>query len=186
MILGLLLIACWIGLNTQPVQAVELPKALNLNNNNHMSIENTDQGLLYMNAQNLVNHWNNLVIRAKTGEEQLKMMRESGVFADEVKLTFDLGDQKYELNGLSSPEAIEFYNNFVNGLKKYRYNVASNVEAVDFGKDSLRFNFKHWIFFNDRLSVVGDNQAMMKRENGRYFIDSAYLRLAYFDTKHAY
>lgn len=103
-----------------------------------------------------------------------------------MKLTFDLGDQKYELNGLSSPEAIEFYNNFVNGLKKYRYNVASNVEAVDFGKDSLRFNFKHWIFFNDRLSVVGDNQAMMKRENGRYFIDSAYLRLAYFDTKHAY
>lgn len=103
-----------------------------------------------------------------------------------MKLTFDLGDQKYELNGLSSPEAIEFYNNFVNGLKKYRYNVASNVEAVDFGKDSLRFNFKHWIFFNDRLSVVGDNQAMMKRENGHYFIDSAYLRLAYFDTKHAY
>jgi very-short-patch-repair endonuclease len=78
----------------------------------------------------------NKVIRAKQGEEQLQMMRESGVFADDFKLTFDLGDKKYEF-GLSDPEAVQFYDGFVNGLKKYRYNVASNVE---FGKDSLTFN----------------------------------------------
>lgn len=176
---------CAFGLIIQPVQAVALPAALNTANNPHVSIANTDQLLLYMNAQNLVDHWNNLVIRAKQGDEQLQMMRESGVFADDFKLTFDLGDKKYEF-GLSDPEAVQFYNSFVNGLKKYRYNVASNVEAVEFGKDSLTFNFKHWIYFNDKLAVVGDNQAHMTRKNGKSSLDSAYLRLIRFDTAGAY
>jgi len=39
--------------------------------------------LLYLNAQNLVDTWNNIIIQAKTGDEQLKLMRESGIFADE-------------------------------------------------------------------------------------------------------
>jgi hypothetical protein len=184
-VLGLLALFCAIGLIIQPAQAVELPAALNTANNPHVSIANTDQLLLYMNAQNLVDHWNNLVIRAKQGEEQLQMMRESGVFADDFKLTFDLGDKKYEF-GLSDPEAVQFYNSFVNGLKKYRYNVASNVEAIEFGKDSLTFNFKHWIYFNDKLAVVGDNQAHMTRKNGKSSLDSAYLRLIRFDTAGAY
>lgn len=113
-------------------------------------------------------------------------MRESGVFADDVKLTFDFGTQKLILNGLDAPETHEFYNGFVNSLKKKRYNVASNVEAVEFGKDSLRFNFKHWIYFNDRLSVVGEDQAVMKREGDRYRIASADIRVIYFDVAHGY
>jgi hypothetical protein len=184
-VLGLLILSCVVGLIVPPAQAVELPTALNTTNNPHVSIANTDQLLLYMNAQNLVDHWNNLVIRAEQGEEQLQMMRESGVFSDDFKLTFDLGDKKYEF-GLSDPEAVQFYNSFVNGLKKYRYNVASNVEVVEFEKDSLTFNFKHWIYFNDKLAVVGDDQAHMSRRNGKFSLDSAYLRLIRFDTAGAY
>lgn len=47
-------------------------------------IQNTEQAILYLNAQNLVDTWNNIIIQAKTGDEQLKLMRESGVFADDV------------------------------------------------------------------------------------------------------
>jgi hypothetical protein len=184
--LPLFVVVGLLGCIIQPVQAVELPPALNTTNNPNVSIQNTDQLLLYANAQNLVDHWNNLVIRAKTGKEQLQMMRESGIFADDVKITFDFGDQKYEFTGLASPEADKFWGSFTDGLKKYRYNLASNVEAVEFGKDSLLFNFKHWIFFNDKPAVIGDNQVHLKREKGRSFIDSAYLRVVRFDTTGAY
>ncbi|BAZ13937.1 hypothetical protein NIES4071_57770 [Calothrix sp. NIES-4071] len=152
----------------------------------YSAIQTPEQALLYLNAQNLVDTWNNIIIQAKTGDEQLKFMRESGVFADDVKLTFDFANQKLELNGLSSEKTRDFYNGFVNSLKKNRYNIASNVEAVEFGKDSLRFNFKHWIFFNDRLSLVGENQAVMKRENGNYRIQGADVRVIYLDVDHAY
>jgi hypothetical protein len=152
----------------------------------YSAIQTPDQALMYLNAQNLVDTWNNIIIQAKTGDEQLKLMRESGVFADDVKLTFDFGDQKILINGFDSPESHQFYNGFVNTLKKNRYNIASNVEAVKFEKDSLRFNFKHWIFFNERLSVVGENQAVMKRENGQYRIASAVIRVVYFDVANGY
>jgi hypothetical protein len=186
LVLALLVIVGLLGYIIQPVQAAELPPALNTTNNPNVSIQNTDQLLLYANAQNLVDHWNNLVIRAKTGKEQLQMMRESGIFADDVKITFDFGDQKYEFTGLASPEADQFWGGFVDGLKKYRYNLASNVEAVQFSKDSLLFNFKHWIFFDGNPAVIGDNQVHLKRENGRSFIDSAYLRVIRFDTTGAH
>jgi hypothetical protein len=186
LVLSLCVVVGLFGCIIQPVQAAELPPVLNTTNNPNVSIQNTDQLLLYANAQNLVDHWNNLVIRAKTGKEQLQMMRESGIFADDVKITFDLGDQKYEFDGLSSPEADQFWGGFVDGLKKYRYNLASNVEAVEFGKNSLLFNFKHWIFFDDKPAVIGDNQVHLKRENGRSFIDSAYLRIIRFDKTGAY
>lgn len=97
----------------------------------YAAITTPDQALLYMNAQNLVDAWNNIIIQAKTGDEQLKLMRESGVFADDVKLTFNFEEQKLVLNGLDAPETHEFYNGFVNSLKKNRYNIASNVEAVE-------------------------------------------------------
>ena len=71
-------------------------------------------------------------------------------------------------------------------MKKYRYNVASNVEAVEFEKDSLLFNFKHLIYFNDELGVFSDNPVHMTRDKERSFIDSAYLRLIRFDTTGAY
>ncbi len=71
-------------------------------------------------------------------------------------------------------------------MNKKRYNVASNVEAVEFEKDSIRFNFKNWVFFNERLSMVGEDQAVMKREDERYQIKSADVRFVYFDVGHAY
>lgn len=177
-----------LGLPLQPAQAeslTALPPAIHAAEH-HAPIQNSDQVLLYLNAQNLVDTWNNIIIQAKTGDEQLKLMRESGVFVDDVKLTFEFADQKIEINGLDSPEAHEFYNAFVNGLKKQRYNIASNVEAVEFGKDSLRFNFKHWIFFGERPSVIGENQVLMSRKNNLYQIQSADVRIIDFDVAHAY
>lgn len=75
---ALLLISCLVISSSAPVSAAELPPVLNTTNNPHTSIQNTDQLLLYANAQNLVDHWNNLVIRAKTGEQQLQMTRDEG------------------------------------------------------------------------------------------------------------
>ncbi|NJK57422.1 MAG: hypothetical protein HC939_16155 [Pleurocapsa sp. SU_5_0] len=152
----------------------------------YSAITTPEQALMYWNSQNLVNTWNNIIIQAKTGDEQLQLMRQSGIFADDVQLTFDFGDQKIVLNGLDSPEAHEFYNSFVNPLKKNRYNIASNVEAVKFEQDSLRFNFKHFIFFNDHLSVVGEDQATTKRIGDRYQIASAVMRIIYFDVANGY
>lgn len=189
---GLVLILFVVLLGNLPIQSAQAADSLTAvtpkihASERFSAIKNADEALMYLNAQNLVDTWNNIIIQAKTGDEQLKLMKESGVFADDVKLTFDYGDQKFEFNGLDTPEAHEFYNAFVNTLKKSRYNIASNVEAVEFKPDSLRFNFKHWIFFNDRLSVVGENQAVMKREGERYQIKSAYLRVVYFDVAHAY
>jgi len=55
-----------------------------------------------------------------------------------------------------------------------------------FEKDSIRFNFKNWVFFNERLSMVGEDQAVMKREDERYQIKSVDVRFVYFDVGHAY
>jgi hypothetical protein len=184
----LLALSLIFALPNQPVKAASLtavaPK-LHVEEK-HVSIKNLDEALMYINAQNLVDTWNNIIIQAKTGNEQLKLMRESGVFADDVKLTFDFGDTKYALKNLKDSETQKFYNGFVNSLKKNRYNIASNIEAVKFSKDSLRFNFKHWIFLNDKLSVVGEDQAVMKREGDRYLLTSADIRVVYFDVAHAY
>ncbi len=152
----------------------------------YSAIATTEQALMYWNAQNLVNTWNNVIIQAKTGDEQLQTMRQSGVFTDDVQLTFDFGDQKIVINGLDSPEAHQFYDGFVNPLKKNRYNIASNVEAVKFEKDSLRFNFKHWIFFDNQLSLVGEDQAVVKRVKDNYKIASAVIRVIYFDVANGY
>ena len=178
----------WFLLGISPLQAAELkavPPAIH-NSEPLSAIATPEQAIMYLNAQNLVNTWNNIIIQAKTGEEQLQIMRQSGVFADDLKLTFDYGEQKKVLNGLNSPEAKEFYNGFVNTLKKNRYNIASNVEAVEFGKDSLRFNFKHWIFFDDKVSFVGEDQAVIKRLDGNYKITSAIVRAIYVDVANGY
>lgn len=147
-------------------------------------IANAEQALLYLNAQNLVSRWNNNIIHAKTGTEQLATMRASGVFADDVHVVFDFGEQKYELNNLTEPE--DFYNSFVNPAKKKRYNIASNVDVLEYGANTLRFRFKHWIFFDETLSLVGDNECTMVREGDRCYIASAYIRAIYANTQHAY
>ena len=178
----------WFLLSISPLQAAELnavPPAIH-NSEPPSAITTPEQGLMYLNAQNLVNTWNNIIIQAKTGDEQLKLMGQSGVFADDVKLTFDFGEPKIAIAGLDSPEAKEFYNGFVNTLKKNRYNIASNVEAIEFGKDSFRFNFKHWIFFDDKVSVVGEDQAVIERIGDRYQITSAIIRPIYFDVANGY
>ena len=183
--IGLIL---FLVINTQSVRAADL-KAVSpiIHNSEPLSaIATPEQGLMYLNAQNLVNTWNNIIIQAKTGDEQLQLMSKSGVFADDVELTFDFGEPKIFINGLDSPEAKEFYNGFVNKLKKNRYNIATNVEAVEFSKDSLRFNYKHWIFFDDKASVVGEDQGVIKRIGDRYQFTSAVVRPIYFDVANGY
>ena len=185
-LIGITLFCFSVG--TLSLQAAEL-KAVSptIHNSEPLSaIATPEQAVIYSNAQNLVNAWNNIIIQAKTGDEQLELMSKSGVFADDVELTFDFGEPKIVINGLNSPEAQEFYNGFVNKLKKNRYNIATNVEAVEFGKDSLRFNYKHWIFFDDKASVVGEDQAVIKQIGDRYQITSAVVRPIYFDVANGY
>ncbi len=151
----------------------------------YCSITNQEQMLWYLNAVQLVAKWNNIIIHAKTGEEQLEIMRNSGVFAKEVKLTFDFGGAPMTTTGLQD-EPKEFFSSFIDPLKKSRFNIAANVDVVEFGKEYLRFNFKHTIFMNEALSIVGENQCIMKRENDKYFIASAYIKVILNNTEHAY
>ncbi len=156
-----------------------------ITNNSYQSINSVEEMIWYQNAQNLVSTWNNIIIHSKTGEEQLKVMRESGIFDEDVKLNFDFGEQKLSFNNLEE-EPLAFYNSFVNPLKKNRYNICSNVQVVEFGDDFLRFNFKHWIFFNEKLSVVGENQCIMRKNNSGYYISEAYIKVIHYDAAHAY
>ncbi len=149
------------------------------------AISTTEQMMWYLNAQNLVNTWNNFIIFAKTGEEQLVNMKDSGVFADDIDLIFDLGEHVLKFKGLL-PDALEFYTQFVDGLKKQRYNIASNLEIVEFGKDYLRFNFRHGIFMGETLSFAGNNQCVMRKDGQRYYLSSAHIKALVFNTQHAY
>ncbi len=152
----------------------------------YQSITNEEEMIMYVNAQHLVSKWNNIIIHAKTGKEQLDIMNKSGVFAQDVKLTFDFGDGKpIQTTGLTE-EPLPFYSQFIDTLKKNRFNMAANVDVVEFGKDYLRFNFKHTIFMNEELSLVGENQVIMHKDGDRYFISSAYIRVILNNTQHAY
>ncbi|MDJ0592039.1 MAG: hypothetical protein QNJ72_18960 [Pleurocapsa sp. MO_226.B13] len=77
-----------IALPNQPAQAGTLTAvAPKLHaEEKHIPIKNIDEALMYVNAQNLVDTWNNIIIQAKTGDEQLKLMGESVIFADDVKI----------------------------------------------------------------------------------------------------
>ena len=156
-----------------------------IENKIYRSITTNEQMIWYLNAQNLVSTWNNFIIFAKTGKEQLMKMRDSGIFAKDVKLIFDLGEEVLEFNGLI-PEPLEFYTKFVDGLKKQRYNIASNVEVVEFANEYLRFNFRHGIFMGDTLSFVGDNQCVMRKKDDKFYIESAHIMVLLFNTSHAY
>ena len=151
----------------------------------YRSITNQEQMIWYLNALQLVSKWNNIIINASTGTEQLEIMANSGVFANDIKLTFDFGGELITTIGLRE-EPLEFYSSFVDPLKKNRFNIAANVDVVEFGEDYLRFNFKHSIFMNEALSIVGENQCIMKREDDQYFISSAYIKVILNNTEHAY
>ena len=151
----------------------------------YRSITNQEQMIWYLNALQLVGKWNNIIITASTGEEQLEIMDNSGVFAKDVKLTFDFGGEPISTIGLQE-EPKEFYSSFIDPLKKNRFNIAANVDVVEFGEEYLRFNFKHSIFMNEALSIVGENQCIMLRENDNYFISSAYIKVILNNTAHAY
>ncbi len=155
-------------------------------NTPYVSITNTEQMIWFTNAQHLVNKWNNIIIHAKTGAEQLETMNNSGIFAKDVKLTFDFGNgQTVKTTGLTD-EPLPFYSQFVDPLKKERFNIAANVDVVEFGEDHMRFNFKHSIFMGGILSLVGENQVIMRRKDDRFFITAAYIKVILNNTEHGY
>lgn len=102
----------------------------------------------------------------------------------------DAGDSAhasgYRAHLLAQPnEPEDFYDSFVNPAKK-RYNIASNVDVLEYGENTPRFRFKHWIFFDEPLSLVGDNECTMVRDGDRCYIASAYIRAIHANTQHAY
>ncbi len=149
------------------------------------AINTPEQMLWYVNAQNLLNTWNNIIIDAKTGKEQLKVMNESGVFAKDVKLTFNFFGQESNYTGLEE-EPLDFYSGFVDPLKKKRTNIASNFEVVAFESDALILNFKHFIFFDETLSLVGQNQVVVKRNETGYYVAKAYIDVRLANLEHGY
>jgi len=151
----------------------------------YLSITNQEQMLWYLNAQHLVAKWNNIAIRATTGKEQLEILDNSRVFTKDVKLTFDFGGEPMSTTGLKE-EPLEFYASFLDPLKKQRFNIACNVDVVEFGKNHLRFNFKHTIFMSEALSIVGENQCIMIKEGDSYVVSSAYIKVILNNSEHAY
>jgi len=152
----------------------------------YQSISSDEQMLWYVNAQNLINTWNNIIIDAKTGKEQLQKMDKSNVFAKDVKLTFNFNGELMNFTGLTD-EPLPFYTGFVDPLKKKRTNIASNFEVVEFGENHLLLNFKHFIFFNETLSLVGQNQIKVERDTqGKYLISKAYIDVRLANVEHGY
>jgi len=139
---------------------------------------------LYLNAQNLVARWNNIIVAASSGDEQLQWMRESGIFADDVRLVFAApGGETLSFTGLQEPR--DFYAGFVDPLKKQRLNVAANVEVLAFYDHGLRFRFRHFILMGGRVSLCGYNEVVM-RERDRFVIEEATINVVLWDTDHAY
>ncbi|MEL6778262.1 MAG: hypothetical protein AAFO06_13490 [Cyanobacteria bacterium J06597_16] len=133
-------------------------------------IETTAQSLLFANAQNLVARWQNIVTRATTGAQQLTWMQESGIFAEDVRLTFNFPDgQTRTLVGINQ-DSQTIYNSFVNGIMPNRANLATNVEVVEFFQNALHFRFRYVIIAKNNIPLIGDHEAVMLRQNGRYVI----------------
>ncbi len=149
-------------------------------------IETPEQAVVFANAQNLVARWNNIIIFTETGEEQLELMRESGVFADDVSLQFNLPDGSILGYSDLSEGPREFYNSFVNGLKKNRFNTATSVEVLEFLHNGLRFRFRHAIFMDDKFSLGGHNEVVMRFVDGRFVVTAATIHVRHFDIDHAY
>lgn len=150
-------------------------------------IETADQAIAFANVQNLAARWNTIITRASTGQEQLQLMRDSGVFATDFTITFVLPDgNRVALDGLDTDEARAFYNQIVNGLQKARANMASNVEVTAFEGDRIHARFRYVVFMGDRYSLGGVNEITVGRRDGRYQITSSEIFVERFDTAHAY
>ena len=148
-------------------------------------IADRDTLLAYINAVNLVSRWNNIITASETGEEQLRWMRQSGIFAPTVELVFELPDgQRLEYHGLE--QAVPFYEQFVDGLTKERLNIAANVELLEVLEDGVRFRFRHFILAGGTVSLSGYNEAIMRRVDGRFTIVRAVIHVVHFDMDHAY
>ena len=150
-------------------------------------IESADQAIAFANVQNLAARWNTIITSASTGEEQLQLMRDSGVFATDFSITFVLPDgSRIALDGLDTDEARAFYNQIVNGLQKARANMASNVEVTAFEGDRIHARFRYVVFMGGRYSLGGVNEITVGRRDGRYQITSSEIFVERFDTEHAY
>lgn len=145
-------------------------------------IETADQAIIYANLQNLAARWNNIVILADTGSEQLDLMRESGVFADDFTITFNLptGGQQ-SLTGLDTDEARAFYDQVVNGVGQ-RLNVSSNIEVLEFTADGARARFKYLSIVDGENAWGGENVVTIGQRNGRTVVTSSEIFLLIANT----
>ncbi len=130
-------------------------------------IETAEQAVTFANVQTLVARWNNVIVQAGTGAEQLDLMRESGVFADDFRITFNVGaGEPIVLEGLDTDAARAFYGQVVDGVGA-RLNLATNVEPLAFTEDGARARFKYLVFVDGAPSFGGTNEIEVGLRDGR-------------------
>lgn len=130
-------------------------------------VATADQAVTYANLQNLVARWNNVVVQAETGAEQLGLMLESGVFADDFRITFNTGaGEPIVLEGLDNDAARAFYGQVVDGVGS-RLNLATNVELLGFTEDGATARFKYLAYVDGAASWGGTNEVEMGMRDGR-------------------
>lgn len=145
-------------------------------------VDTSERLLLMANAQNLVSRWNNVLIGARSGREVIERFQAAGIFSDDVELHFDLGEHKPRFRGLAATEA--FYDGFFGGMTKPHFNWVGNVEALEFQPGELRFRFRHGLFLGGRLSLAGDNEAVLRRAKQGYRIAKVWVRVVHYDVAH--
>ncbi|MBP2831018.1 hypothetical protein J8281_02360 [Aquimarina sp. U1-2] len=147
-------------------------------------IETSEQGIIYNNLLNLAARWNNIVIFAETGSEQLKMMRESGVFADNFTITFNLPNgTKKSLTGLDNEAARAFYDQVVNEVgKSNRMNLSSNIEVLQFTKNGAKARFKYLVLIDGKNAWGGENVITIGKQKGRFVVETSEIFLLITDT----
>ena len=145
-------------------------------------IETLEQSITYANLQNLVARWNNTVILAKTGEEQLKLMQESKMFADDFTIAFNLPNgSRQTLTGLNTEEATAFYNQVVNGLGQ-RVNLSSNIEVLKFSENGAIARFKYLVLVDGQNTFGGENIITIEKRNGKVVVTNSEIHLLIANT----
>lgn len=134
------------------------------------TIKTVEEAVTFANMQTLVARWNNVIVQAETGVEQLDLMRESGVFADDFRITFNVGTgEPIVLEGLDTDAARAFYGQVVDGVGA-RLNLATNVEPLSFTEDGGRARFKYLVFVGGVPSFGGTNEIEVGVRDGRLVI----------------